>query len=153
MLNIPRTMSVRSNSCTELLSLYMRARAAVAVPGAASACYSLCCSWGSSHALEPPFLFSGIYRANSMKRVWWSAPSPRHTFGGDKCGKLLEVDPLAIVINTNIVGRNWVLLAYDLYVEEGAEAIFSVSDWTLTKRVVYEMEGRGVPAFGPIWVS
>ena len=45
------------------------------------------------------------------------------------------------------------LLAYDLYVEEGAEAIFSVSDWTLTKRVVYEMEGRGVPAFGPIWVS
>jgi hypothetical protein len=56
------------------------------------------------------------------------------------------------VINTNIVGRrNLVLLAYDLYVEEGAEAC--VSDWTLTKRVVYEMECRGGPVFGPIWDS
>ncbi|TVY75757.1 Adenylate-forming reductase [Lachnellula suecica] len=87
-------------------------------------------------------------------RVLWSAPEPRQTFGDDICDKVLEVDPQAVVIDTHEVGRkDLVSLAYNLYVEERAEAIFCVSNKELTKHFVYEMESRGVPAFGPIWDS
>jgi hypothetical protein len=87
-------------------------------------------------------------------RVLWSAPSPRHTFGGDICRRVLEVDPRAVVIDTRADGRkDLVALAYKLYIEEGAEAIFCVSNKALTKEVVYELGSRGVPTFGPIWDS
>lgn len=87
-------------------------------------------------------------------RVLWSAPEPRHTFGDDICDKVLDVDPQAVVIDTHAVGRkDLVTLAYKLYIEEKAEAIFCVSNKALTKKLVYEMESRGVPAFGPIWDS
>jgi hypothetical protein len=87
-------------------------------------------------------------------RVLWSAPEPRHTFGDDICDKVLHVDPQAVVIDTYAVGRkDFVTLAYKLYMEEKAEAIFCLSNKALTKKMVYEMESRGVPAFGPIWDS
>jgi hypothetical protein len=87
-------------------------------------------------------------------RVLWSAPEPRHTFGDEICDKVLEVDPKAVVIDTHAVGRkDLVSLAYKLYMEEKAEAVFCVSNKMLTKHLVYELESRGVPAFGPIWDS
>lgn len=87
-------------------------------------------------------------------RVLWSAPSPRHTFGDEICDNVLDVDPNAVVIDTHAQGRkDLVTLAYNLYVEEKAEAIFCVSNKALTKHFVYEMESRGIPAFGPIWDS
>ncbi|KAF8867071.1 hypothetical protein BDZ45DRAFT_577739 [Acephala macrosclerotiorum] len=87
-------------------------------------------------------------------RVLWSAPEPRHTFGDDICDRVLEVDPEAVVIDTHAVGRkDLVSLAYKLYVAKEAEAIFCVSNKVLTKHLVYEMESRGVPAYGPIWDS
>ena len=58
-------------------------------------------------------------------RVLWSAPEPRHTFGDEICDRVLEVDPEAVVIDTHAVGRkDLVALAYKLYAEERAEAIF-----------------------------
>lgn len=87
-------------------------------------------------------------------RVLWSAPEPRHTFGNEICDQVLNVDERALIIDTQAVGRkDLVGLAYSLYVEEKAEAIFIVSNKALTKHFVYEMESRGVPAFGPIWDS
>jgi hypothetical protein len=87
-------------------------------------------------------------------RVLWSAPSPRHTFGDEICDKVLEVDSEAVIIDTHAEGRkDLVPLAYNLYIEERAEAIFCISNKALTKHLVYEMESRGVPTFGPIWDS
>jgi ferredoxin-NADP reductase len=87
-------------------------------------------------------------------RVLWSAPEPRHTFGDEICNRVLEVDPEAVVIDTHAVGRkDLVKLAYAMYVQEKAEAVFIVSNKGVTKWVVYELESRGVPAFGPIWDS
>ena len=58
---------------------------------------------------------------------------------------VLEVDPSAVVIDTHAAGKkDLVALAYKL---------FCVSNKALTKHFVYEMESRGVPAFGPIWDS
>lgn len=87
-------------------------------------------------------------------RVLWSAPEPRHTFGDEICEAVLGVDPRAVVIDTHVVGRkDLVRLAWSLYQEERAEAVFVVSNKAVTKWVVYELESRGVPAFGPIWDS
>ncbi|CAG8980263.1 hypothetical protein HYALB_00010264 [Hymenoscyphus albidus] len=82
-------------------------------------------------------------------RVLWSAPEPRRTFGDEICDSVMEVDQEAVIIDTHAVGRkDLVGLAYSLYVEEKAEAIFVVSNKALTKHLVYEMESCGVPAFG-----
>lgn len=87
-------------------------------------------------------------------RILWSAPGPKHTFGEEIYGKVLGIDEKAVIIDTHAEGRkNVVQLAYKMYMEEDAEAIFCVSNKSLTKRLVYEMESRGIPAFGPIWDS
>jgi len=87
-------------------------------------------------------------------RVLWSAPSPKHTFGEEIYAKVLEVDSKAVIIDTHAVGRkDLVSLAYQMYMDEQAEVIFCVSNKELTKKLVYEMESRGVAAFGPIWDS
>ena len=84
----------------------------------------------------------------------WSAPHPRHTFGDDICDSVLNVDPKAVVIDTSVEGRkDMVALAYKTYKEEKAEAVFIVSNRPLTKHVIYELESRSVPCFGPIWDS
>ena len=65
-----------------------------------------------------------------------------------------EIDSDAMIIDTRKAGRpDIVRLAYELYVSSGAEAVFVISNAKLTKKVVYGMESRGVPAFGPIWDS
>lgn len=87
-------------------------------------------------------------------RVLWSAPEPRHTFGDEICDRVLEVDPNAVIIDTHVIGRkDLVKLAYAMYMEEKAEAVFCISNKGVTKWVVYELESRGVPAFGPVWDS
>jgi hypothetical protein len=87
-------------------------------------------------------------------RLLWSAASPRRTFGNEICDMVLEVDSEAVIIDTHAEGRKDLAnLAYNMYVEEEAEAIFCISNRALTKQLVYEMESRGVPAFGPIWDS
>jgi hypothetical protein len=87
-------------------------------------------------------------------RILWSAPSPRQTFGEEIYRRVLEVDSKAVIIDTYAGGRrDVVVLAYHMYMTEKAEAVFCISNKSLTKKLVYEMESRGVPAFGPIWDS
>jgi hypothetical protein len=88
-------------------------------------------------------------------RILWSAPSPRQTFGDDIYSTVLDVDPKSVIIDTWAERRRpeLVELGYELYIESGAEAIFCISNRTLTRKLVFEMECRGVPAFGPIWDS
>lgn len=87
-------------------------------------------------------------------RVFWSTPSPLKTYGQDICDMVLKADPNAVIIDTRTSGRpNMVQITYQLYIESGAEAVFVISNPKLTKKLVYAMESRGVPAFGPIWDS
>ena len=87
-------------------------------------------------------------------RLLWSAPEPRLTFGDEICDRVVQIDPKAVVIDTHAIGRkDLVSLAYKLYMEENAEAVFCVSNKALTKHLVYELETRAVPTFGPIWDS
>jgi hypothetical protein len=87
-------------------------------------------------------------------RVLWSASSPKRTFGNEIWDKVQDVDSQAVVIDTHIQGhKDLVAMAYALYTEEEAEAIFCVSNKKLTRSMVYELESRGIPTFGPIWDS
>jgi len=91
---------------------------------------------------------------NTACRVVWSTSSPWQTYGKGICNDVLRVDNQAVIIDTRVTGRpNLVQLAYNLYIESQAEAVFCISNRKLTRKVVYGMESRGVPAFGPIWDS
>ncbi|OCL05747.1 hypothetical protein AOQ84DRAFT_298330 [Glonium stellatum] len=86
--------------------------------------------------------------------VLWSTPSPLQTYGEEVCDLVMRADPGARVIDTRKEGRpDMVALAYEMYVKMGAEAVFIISNPKLTRKVVYGMESRGVPAYGPIWDS
>lgn len=87
-------------------------------------------------------------------RVLWSTQSPLRTFGQDIIDSVYDVDPHAVIIDTKISGRpDLVDLTYRMYVEFEAEAVFCISNAKVTRKVVYGMESRGVPAYGPIFDS
>ncbi|PVI05757.1 integral membrane protein TmpA [Periconia macrospinosa] len=87
-------------------------------------------------------------------RVLWSSPSPLGIFGNEIVSCVKRVDAEARIIDTKKEGRpDMVLLAYQMYREAEAEAVFVISNPGLTKKIVYGMESRGVPAFGPVWDS
>ena len=87
-------------------------------------------------------------------RVLWSTPNPSQTYGSKIMDAVYKADPDALVIDTRISGRpDMVALTHHLYVESQAEAVFVISNPALTKKVVYGMESRGIPAYGPIWDS
>ncbi|RDW66505.1 hypothetical protein BP6252_10140 [Coleophoma cylindrospora] len=87
-------------------------------------------------------------------RVIWSTPSPLKTYGQDICDAVTTVDERALVWDTKERGRpDLVELAWQMYKDSNAEAVFVISNPKLTRKVVYGMEARGIPAFGPIWDS
>lgn len=89
-------------------------------------------------------------------RVLWSAAKPELTFGNGVVDAVKAVDQNAVIIDTRQPGRrrpDMVQIAYDLYKKSNAEAVFCISNPKLTRKIVYGLEGRGVPAFGPIWDS
>ena len=91
---------------------------------------------------------------NTKVRLIWSTPRPLKTYGKEIVDAVTEVDEHAWIWDTRTEGRpDLVGMAYKLYKEEEAEAVFVISNPKLTKKVVYGMESRGVPGFGPIWDS
>lgn len=84
----------------------------------------------------------------------WSTRSPLHTYGPKVLDLVHKADPGALVIDTSEMGRpNLLELAWTMYKEVGAEAVFVLSNEVVTRSVVGGLEGRGIPAFGPIWDS
>jgi hypothetical protein len=87
-------------------------------------------------------------------RVIWSTPNPMATYGESIVNAVKDVDPRALIWDTRKEGRpDLVRMAYEMYVAEQAEAVFVISNPKLTRKVVYGMESRGIPAFGPVWDS
>ncbi|KAL8804765.1 MAG: hypothetical protein Q9182_002357 [Xanthomendoza sp. 2 TL-2023] len=87
-------------------------------------------------------------------RLLWSTPNPEKTYGENIMESVCKADPDAMIINTRASGRpDMVALAYHLYVQSNAEAVFCISNPNLTRKIVYGMESRGIPAYGPIWDS
>ena len=84
----------------------------------------------------------------------WATRNPRKTYGDALVDEILEVQPEAIIWDTDAHGKpDMVKLAYKAYKEAGAEAIICISNKKLTWQVVSGMESRGIPAYGAIWDS
>lgn len=95
-----------------------------------------------------------MFQANihASRRIIWSTPDPEKTYGPKIMSAVLEADPDAVVWDTRVLGRpDMVALTYDLVVQSKAEAVYIVSNAKVSKDVVYAMETRGIPAYGPIF--
>lgn len=87
-------------------------------------------------------------------RILWTAPNPEQTFGKDIVDSVLKTDPTAIIHNTRTQGKpDMSLMAYKLYKESGAEAVCVISNKRFTTKIVYDLECRGIPAYGAIFDS
>ncbi|MCJ1334936.1 hypothetical protein MMC09_000202 [Bachmanniomyces sp. S44760] len=87
-------------------------------------------------------------------RILWSCQNPLQTYGIKVIGEVFQADPQAMVIDTHTSGRpNMVELSYHLFVRTNAEAVYIISNPKVTQKVVYGLESRGVPAYGPIFDS
>ncbi|KAI9148337.1 Adenylate-forming reductase [Paramyrothecium foliicola] len=87
-------------------------------------------------------------------RILWSTKNPLKTYGQGVMDTVMAADPNAVIWDSDHRGRpDLVKLAYQLYMESGAECVAIISNGPTTNKFVYQMESRGVPAFGPIWDS
>ena len=87
-------------------------------------------------------------------RVVWSATYPEETFGQEIMAAVLRADPSAVIVCRKRTGRYAMHeLAYAAYRSCGAEAVVLISNPPETKRTVYELEARNVPAYGAIFDS
>ncbi|KAE9395076.1 nonribosomal peptide synthetase 12 [Gymnopus androsaceus JB14] len=87
-------------------------------------------------------------------RLLWTSPDVRKTFGNDLVDSILEAAPDAVLHDTRKDGKpDMVRLIYELYKDFNAEAVCIISNPNLTRKVVYAMKSRGIPAFGAIWDS
>jgi hypothetical protein len=93
---------------------------------------------------------------NTQMRFIWSTRSPQETFGPKIINTVLRQDPKAIIWDTRKKGQkrpDLVQMAYEVYHEMEAEAVFFISNRGLTKKVIEGLERRGVAAFAPVFDS
>ncbi|KAF1940829.1 acetyl-CoA synthetase-like protein [Clathrospora elynae] len=87
-------------------------------------------------------------------RILWTAPNHESTFGKSIVEDVRRRDPNAVIHNTRTQGKpDMSLMAYKLFKESGAEAVLVISNKHFTTQIVYEMERRGIPAYGAIFDS
>jgi hypothetical protein len=87
-------------------------------------------------------------------RVVWQTRSPLKTYGQGIIDLVKQMDPDPLVMDTNLTGRiDMVPVIERMASEFGAEAVCVISNPRLTKKLVYELETRGLVAMGPIFDS
>lgn len=87
-------------------------------------------------------------------RVLWQTRAPLKTYGQEVLDMVHRMDGNPIIMDTDKMGRaDMVPLAHRQFQAFDAEAVCVVSNPVLTRRIVYELEARGIPAFGPIFDS
>ena len=84
----------------------------------------------------------------------WSTRDPRSTYGDALVDEVEAAQPDAVIWDTTERGKpDLAELTRRACREFGAEAAFVVSNQSTTRRLVHQLERRGIPAFGPIWDS
>lgn len=89
-------------------------------------------------------------------RVVWSARAPLQTYGREVVDAVLRADDRAVVVDTQRLGKPGVDLgavSWAVAAEMGAEAVVIISNPVTTRKVVFALEARGMPAFGAIFDS
>jgi len=90
-------------------------------------------------------------------RILWSARDPIHTYAKAIIDEVFVADRAAMILDTKVMTKDnrpdLLRLAYSLYRESNAEAVFVISNQKVTEKLVYRLEARGVPTFAPIFDS
>ncbi|KAI0683557.1 hypothetical protein C8Q76DRAFT_662386 [Earliella scabrosa] len=95
-----------------------------------------------------------VYAKKTEIQLLWTAPAVRKTFGDPLVDSLIEANPNALIYDTRVHGKpDMVKLTYRMVREFNAEAVVVISNEPLTRKIVYGMMSRGIPAFGAIWDS
>ena len=95
-----------------------------------------------------------LLAANVPIRLIWSTRNPRQTYGDALVSEILQAQPQALIWDTDERGKpDLVQLAYDAVLAHGVEAVICIANQAVTRRVVRELEARGIAAYGAIWDS
>lgn len=87
-------------------------------------------------------------------RVVWQTRTPLKTYGQGIMDLVHQLDANPVVIDTRQSGRlDMTPIVRRVVQESDAEAVCVISNPFLTKKIVYELEATGTPAFGPIFDS
>ncbi|EED19622.1 integral membrane protein TmpA [Talaromyces stipitatus ATCC 10500] len=87
-------------------------------------------------------------------RVVWQTRSPLKTYGQGIIDLVKQMDPNPLVMDTDMTGRvDMVPIIESMAMEFRAEAVCVISNPKLTKKLVYDLETRGLVAMGPIFDS
>ncbi|KAM4058937.1 AMP-binding enzyme [Hirsutella rhossiliensis] len=99
-------------------------------------------------------LLGHIGQPSCPTQLIWSTPNPEQTFGKSVIDKIRRSIPGAIIHDTRVKGRpDLVKMGFNLAKDFGAEAVIIIANEKITKKVVYGLESRGLPAYGAIWDS
>lgn len=87
-------------------------------------------------------------------KVIWQTRSPLTTYGQDVLDLVHRMGPDPIIMDTSRDGRVDMLpVVRQQYKEFEAEAVFVISNPSMTQKIIYEFESQGIPAYGPIFDS
>ncbi|KAK2045449.1 tat pathway signal sequence [Colletotrichum somersetense] len=126
-----------------------------------------------------PCLSLFVQKPDHPVRIVWSAQRPAETYGQAVVDALYRADPDAVIIDTKKTGRpDLVAITYRIWEasrrralglaqDEGGvaaaattakktgpcEAVVIISNQKVTRKVVYGLESRGIPAYGAIFDS
>ncbi|MET1411871.1 hypothetical protein ABVF61_06370 [Roseibium sp. HPY-6] len=95
-----------------------------------------------------------LLKGKVPNRLIWSTRSPRKTYGDDLINEIETHTENPLIWDTDTHGKpDLSALALQAVRESGAEAVIVISNQKLTRKVVYDMEALGIPAYGAIWDS
>jgi hypothetical protein len=107
---------------------------------------------GTGSGIGP--LLGHIQNQSCPTQLIWSTPRPEATFGKPLCNAIKKHVPDAVIHDTKILGRpDLTKMAYNMAKNFGAEAVIIIANEKITKKVVYGLMTRGIPAYGAIWDS
>ncbi|KAJ4250659.1 hypothetical protein NW762_011918 [Fusarium torreyae] len=99
-------------------------------------------------------LLGHIVQQSCPTQLIWSTPRPEETFGKELVSQVRTAVPDSIIWDTKAQGRpDLVRMGYNLAKSFDAEAVIIIANEKITKKVVYGLETRGIPAYGAIWDS
>ena len=95
-----------------------------------------------------------ISQPSCPTQLLWSAKDPEATFGSDIMTTVRRSIPDAVIHDTKVAGRpDLVRMGFNMARGFGAEAVIIIANEKITKKVVYGLRTRGMPAYGAIWDS
>ncbi|KAF7550327.1 hypothetical protein G7Z17_g5803 [Cylindrodendrum hubeiense] len=95
-----------------------------------------------------------IQNPSCATQLIWSTSQPEKAFGHELCSVIKDKMPGSVIHDTKRLGRpDLVKMGFNLAKGFKAEAVIIIANEKITKKVVYGLETRGIPAYGAIWDS